>query len=94
MSSLEAKEILNFDAIRHGLAPDDKAARLKRPTRGTDKIPPVRQAGRRHRHPGARAMCSSAAGMGIDRIVKLWQIQMIAPFFQCFSCACGQPAPA
>lgn len=41
VSSLEVRETLDFDKIRHCLDPDGKVTPLKRPSLGLDKIPPV-----------------------------------------------------
>ncbi|MDU8925757.1 ATP-dependent zinc metalloprotease FtsH [Alisedimentitalea sp. MJ-SS2] len=41
VASLEARETLDFDEIRHCLDPEGKVTPLKRPHLGLDKIPPV-----------------------------------------------------
>lgn len=41
VSSLEAKETLDFDEIRRCLDPDNKVAPLKRPKSGVGKVPPA-----------------------------------------------------
>ena len=41
VSSLEAKETLDFDEIRRCLDPDSKVTPLKRPKRGVGKVPPA-----------------------------------------------------